>query len=509
MKIDNLIFKRERYDHAKTLKKFKRDELFDFSRVLYLSSSFKSQMLISQSNSQKYIIMQKRSTFSTSKTILSKSTMKNALEEKIETSRDILSLDASWVLMKVVEATSLSNEKIELLKKKFKKLFKRDQWTTNIRKTQKSKVLLKFSRRHFFKSFRRFKDVSFKSFDSKILKKHHDENNQFLNVVMIDVVVFHKLINKKNKKKFQMFFMTMQQIDESLTKARNETLYDFLKLNALLFLIIEKIKRKCFDFLHKFESVLNLKKIEILSRHDVYDHKIELTRDAIKLSRSRVYSLLSKKLEALNKYLKKNLFKEFINLNKILFVSSILFVVKSNEQLKLCVNYRKLNVITKRNEYSMFLIKKTLTRVIECKHIFKLNIIFVFNRLRMNLDNEKFITFIIFLKIYKYHVLFFDLTNELVNWQHYMNDLLFEFLNKFCQVYLDDIFIYNKIRKKHERHLKQIFIKLKQVEFQMNINKCKFFKTKIVFWALFYSQKIYEWTRVKFETLSNKYKLHV
>ena len=239
-----------------------------------------------------------------------------------------------------------------------------------------------------------------------------------------------------------------------MTKVSNETLYDSLKLNALLFLIIKKIKRKCFDFLHKFESVLNFKKIETLSRHDDYDHKIELTRDAIKLSRSRVYSLLSKKLEALNKYLKKNLFKEFINLNKILFVSSILFVVKSNEQLKLCVNYRKLNVITKRNEYSMFLIKKTLTRVIECKHIFKLNIIFVFNRLRMNLDNEKFITFIIFLKIYKYHVLLFDLTSELVSWQHYMNDLLFEFLNKFCQIYLYDILIYNKTRKKHEHHLK-------------------------------------------------------
>ena len=62
-----------------------------------------------------------------------------------------------------------------------------------------------------------------------------------------------------------------------------------------------------------------------------------------------------------------------------------------------------------------------------------------------------------------------------------MNDLLFEFLNKFCQIYLNDILIYNKTRKEHEHHLKQIFIKLKQVEFQMNINNCEFFKTKIIF----------------------------
>ena len=223
------------------------------------------------------------------------------------------------------------------------------------------------------------------------------------------------------------------------------------------------------------------KKIETFSRHDVYNHKIELTKDAIKFSRSRIYSLFSKKLETLNKYLKKNLFKKFINFNKIFFVSFILFVVKSNDQLKFCVNYRKLNVITKRNEYSISLIEETLTRVIECKHIFKLNIIFVFNRLRMNLESEKFITFIISLKIYKYHVLFFELTSELANWQHYMNDLLFKFLNKFCQIYANDILIYNKTRKKHERHLKQIFVKLKQIEFQMNINRCEFFKTKIIF----------------------------
>ena len=210
--------------------------------------------------------------------------------------------------MKVVEATSLSNEKIELLKKNFKKLFKRDQRTTNIRKIQKSKVLLKSSRRDIFKSFNRFKNVSFKSFDLKSLKKNHDENNQFLNVVMIDVVVFHKLINKKNKKKFQMFFMTMQQIDESLTKVRNETFYDSLKLNALLSLTIEKIKRKCLDFLHKFESVLNFKKIETFFRHDVYDHKIELTRDAIKFfSKSSLFFSLEETRDTKQIFEKKSL----------------------------------------------------------------------------------------------------------------------------------------------------------------------------------------------------------
>ena len=70
-----------------------------------------------------------------------------------------------------------------------------------------------------------------------------------------------------------------------------------------------------------------------------------------------------------------------------------------------------------------------------------------------------------------------------------MNDLLFEYINHFCQMYLNDIFIYNKIRKEHERHFTQIFQKLKKVEFQIDIKKCEFFKTKISFLKIILSTK--------------------
>ena len=107
------------------------------------------------------------------------------------------------------------------------------------------------------------------------------------------------------------------------------------------------------------------------------------------------------------------------------------FVAKFNKKLRFCVNYRKLNAIIKRNRYSIFLIKKTFVRVMNCKYLTKLNIIVVFNKLRMHLNNENLITFIIFMKVYKYHVLSFDFTNEFVNYQHYMNNVFFEYFNNF------------------------------------------------------------------------------
>ena len=66
------------------------------------------------------------------------------------------------------------------------------------------------------------------------------------------------------------------------------------------------------------------------------------------------------KLQKIKKYLKKNLKKEFISFNLILYALSVLFVVKLNKSLRFCVNYRKLNVVIKQNQYSISLIKETL-----------------------------------------------------------------------------------------------------------------------------------------------------
>jgi len=42
----------------------------------------------------------------------------------------------------------------------------------------------------------------------------------------------------------------------------------------------------------------------------------------------------------------------------------------------------------------------------------------------MHLDNENYITFITALEAYKYQVLLFELTNESIFFQQYMNDVL-------------------------------------------------------------------------------------
>ena len=210
------------------------------------------------------------------------------------------------------------------------------------------------------------------------------------------------------------------------------------------------------------------------------------------IMQSQIYSLFYLKLMKLKKPLKKNFKKSFINLNNISFFSSILFVIKFNEKICFCVDYHKFNVIIKRNNYFIFLIDEILIKLIKCKYITKLNIIAIFNKFRMHSKNKNLTTFIYSLKIYKYHVFSFDLTNDLFDYQDYINDILFEFFNEFVQCYLNDIFIYNKIKKEYIRHVKLILQKLIDANLQINISKNYFYVQKITFFEIIiFTENIY------------------
>ena len=96
----------------------------------------------------------------------------------------------------------------------------------------------------------------------------------------------------------------------------------------------------------------------------------------------------SDELLILQKYLKKNLKKSYIRSFFSSVVSSVLFVRKSDEELRFCVDYRSLNFMIVKNRYSLSLIRETLNRLSKAVIYSKLNIIEVFNRLKMTHDEK-------------------------------------------------------------------------------------------------------------------------
>jgi len=275
--------------------------------------------------------------------------------------------------------------------------------------------------------------------------------------------------------------LIISEINKALQASSVE---DFAKLNEMTFVMsLDELKKKLSVVYHDFLNVFDREKTAQLFLHRSYNHKIEL-EDENQLSRSQLYFMSSYKLQKIKKYLEENLKKKFITLSKALFASSILFVEKKDDSLRFCMNYRKLNALIKRDHYSIFLIDEVLARIQDSKYLIRLDIIIMFNKLCMSSESENLTTFVTFFNVYKYRVMFFKLINELAFFQHYINDVLFDCLHKFCQTYLNDILIYSKILKKHRIHVKEVLDKLREVNLQINIDKCEFKIQKISFLEL-------------------------
>ena len=71
-----------------------------------------------------------------------------------------------------------------------------------------------------------------------------------------------------------------------------------------------------------------------------------------------------------------------------------MFVKKLGGSIRLCIDYRKLNTITKKDRYPIPLIEETIARIVGYKIITKLNIRKVFNRIRIStLEDEDLLLF--------------------------------------------------------------------------------------------------------------------
>ncbi len=113
---------------------------------------------------------------------------------------------------------------------------------------------------------------------------------------------------------------------------------------------------------HDFLNVFFKKKVDILSSHKKHDHRIELEKDKTHEYVS-LYNMSEEELLLIKKYLQEHLNKDFIESSTASYAFFILFAKKLDEELRFCVDYRKLNAIIKKNRYLISLIAETIARL--------------------------------------------------------------------------------------------------------------------------------------------------
>ena len=237
---------------------------------------------------------------------------------------------------------------------------------------------------------------------------------------------------------------------------------------------------------HDYADVFSKAASDELPPHRPYDHHIRLEDgvDASQVGYTPLRRMSDEELREVKKYLDDNLAKGFIVASAAGIASPILFVRKANGGLRFCVDYRKLNGLTRKDRYPLPLIDETLARLGHAKFFTKLDIRQAFHRIRMNEDDEDLTTFRTRFGSFKYRVMPFGLTNGPASYQHFMNDVLFDYLDRFASAYLDDILIYSRTLKEHKRHVQQALERLRKAGLQVDIEKCEFHVTETKFLGL-------------------------
>jgi len=99
---------------------------------------------------------------------------------------------------------------------------------------------------------------------------------------------------------------------------------------------------------HEYTDVFSKSKAETLAPHHPYDLRIDLEKDSHPLV-GTIYSLSKFEQETLKEFIDENLTNGFIRSMSSPHGAPVLFVKKKDGSLWLCVDFRRLNRITKKD----------------------------------------------------------------------------------------------------------------------------------------------------------------
>jgi hypothetical protein len=360
-----------------------------------------------------------------------------------------------------------------------RKEIKSDQSAINLfRKDKKSTTSINKS-----KNFNDIKDFRLNLNESKISNSIEKKSLLVMNIAMIETSTFNMINKRKN---VNLFFVILKDVKKHFEKHN--------KSNTVINNVLS-------TEYHEFLNVFDKKTFNILVSHRFYDHKIVLKKDVV-FEYTSLYKMFEEKLKIVKKYLENTLEKKFIAANRSSFVSSVMLIKKTNESLRFCVDYKKLNQLIKKNRYFLSFIDETLTHFDKTKYFIKLNIRQTFHRIKIaDADFEDLIIFKTRFDAYKYRVLSFELCNESVTYQHYINDVFFDYLNDFVSIYINDILIYNNFKKEHVKHVKKMLQRLRDADLQVDIDKCELFVHEIKYLNLIVDRDEIKMNSKKIETI--------
>ncbi len=230
--------------------------------------------------------------------------------------------------------------------------------------------------------------------------------------------------------------------------------------------------------LQKNEDIFIKGKYEV-GRTNVVKHTIDTEDEKPIKQRARRLSVKEKELE--KEHIEEMLKKGIIRRSKSPWASSIVFVPKKGGEIQFCVDYRKLNRITRKDNHPLPRIDEMLDKFEGSQWFSSIDLASAYWQVEMDEKDIEKTAFITSEGLYEFLVMPFGLCNAPATFQRLMHEVLGNLIYTKAPVYLNDIIIHSKTFEQHLKDIDEVFGKLRDAKLMSKESKCEFCAPEIKF----------------------------
>ena len=163
------------------------------------------------------------------------------------------------------------------------------------------------------------------------------------------------------------------------------------------------------------------------------------------------------------------------------WASPVVLVAKKDGSTRFCVDYRKLNAITKLDSFPLPRVDDSLDLLANTAYFSSLDLASGYWQVGMAPDSQQKTAFCSHSGHYEFTVMPFGLCNAPATFQRLMETVLAGIARERCIVYLDNILVIGRTFEEHLRNLREVFERLKQFGLRLKPSKCHLAKRQVTY----------------------------
>lgn len=232
------------------------------------------------------------------------------------------------------------------------------------------------------------------------------------------------------------------------------------------------------ELLEDFKSVFSQHSGDFGRTH-LAQHKIDVG-DAKPIKQSPRKLPYAKREEA-NKLLKDMQKHDVIEASNSPWASPVVLVRKKDGSIRFCVDYRRLNDVTKKDSYPLPAIDLTVEALSGASWFSTVDMQSGYWQVEMTPEDKDKTAFTMGAGLWQFKVLSFGLCNAPATFQRLAEKVLHNLSWETCLVYMDDVIIHGKSFEDHRSKLKLVLEIFKLANLKLNPKKCNLFRRKVKF----------------------------